>query len=399
MARLTLRDLSLSGKRVFIRVDFNVPVKNGEITDDGRILAALPSIRYAVEQDAGVVLASHLGRPAGIGFQEEFSMVPVYGRLREFFGDNVHFSPDVIGENAEEKAGKLAPGEILLLENLRFHPGEKKDDGEFAAALRKLADFYVNDAFGTCHRAHASVHALPALFETPATGFLVEKEIHYFDEVLKNPARPYIVVLGGAKVSDKIPVIQHLMGNVDRILIGGAMAYSFLKASGVDVGISRIEEDRLEMAAGLMEQAAELQVPMEFPVDHVAADSFDNPKDIIITEGEEIPEGYMGLDIGPETIVQFKELLKQARTVLWNGPMGVFEDDRFAVGTLSVAETLAESDAVSIIGGGDSAAAVRKAHLEKGITHISTGGGASLAYMSGEKLPGIEVLAQKGEEK
>ncbi len=399
MARLTLRDLSLSGKRVFIRVDFNVPVKNGEITDDGRILAALPSIRYAVEQGAAVVLASHLGRPAGIGFQEEFSMVLVYGRLREFFGDNVHFSPDVIGENAEEKAGKLAPGEILLLENLRFHPGEKKDDGEFAAALRKLADFYVNDAFGTCHRAHASVHALPALFETPATGFLVEKEIHYFDEVLKNPARPYIVVLGGAKVSDKIPVIQHLMGNVDRILIGGAMAYSFLKASGVDVGISRVEEDRLEMAAGLMEQAAELQVPMEFPVDHVAADSFDNPKDIIITEGEEIPEGYMGLDIGPETIVQFKELLKQARTVLWNGPMGVFEDDRFAVGTLSVAETLAESDAVSIIGGGDSAAAVRKAHLEKGITHISTGGGASLAYMSGEKLPGIEVLAQKGEEK
>ncbi|MCK5879389.1 MAG: phosphoglycerate kinase [Holophagae bacterium] len=399
MARLTLRDLSLSGKRVFIRVDFNVPVKNGEITDDGRILATLPSIRYAVEQGAAVVLASHLGRPAGIGFQEEFSMVPVYGRLREFFGDNVHFSPDVIGENAEEKAGKLAPGEILLLENLRFHPGEKKDDGEFAAALKKLADFYVNDAFGTCHRAHASVHALPSLFETPATGFLVEKEIHYFDEVLKNPARPYILVLGGVKVSDKIPIIQHLMGNVDRILIGGAMAYSFLKASGVDVGISRVEEDRLEMAAGLMEQAAELQVPMEFPVDHVAADSFDNPKDIIITEGEEIPEGYMGLDIGPETIVQFKELLKQARTVLWNGPMGVFEDERFAVGTLSVAETLAESDAVSIIGGGDSAAAVRKAYLEKGITHISTGGGASLAYMSGEKLPGIEVLARKGEEK
>lgn len=399
MARLTLRDLSLSGKRVFIRVDFNVPVKNGEITDDGRILAALPGIRYAVEQGAAVVLASHLGRPKGIGFQEEFSMAPVFHRLQKIFGDKVAFSADAIGENAEERAGKLAPGEILLLENLRFHAGEKKDDREFAVSLRRLADLYVNDAFGTCHRAHASVHALPSLFEKPAAGFLVEKEIHYFDEVLKNPARPYIVVLGGAKVSDKIPVIQHLMGNVDRILIGGAMAYSFLKASGEKVGNSRVEEDRLEMAAGLMEQAVELQVPMELPHDHVAADSFDNPKDIIITEGEEIPEGYMGLDIGPETIVRFKELLKQAKTVLWNGPMGVFEDDRFAVGTLSVAETLAESDATSIIGGGDSAAAIREAHLEKEITHISTGGGASLAYMSGEKLPGIEALVQKGEEK
>jgi len=399
MSRLTVRDIPLSGKRVFIRVDFNVPVKNGQITDDGRILAALPTIRYAVEQGAAVVLASHLGRPKGIGYQEEFSMAPVFHRLQGLFGDSVQFSKDVTGDTAEKAAQDLAPGHILLLENLRFHPGEKKDDREFAGALAKLSDLYVNDAFGTCHRAHASVHALPSLFDNPAAGFLVEKEIHYFDEVLKDPSRPYVVVLGGAKVSDKIPVIQHLMGSVDRILIGGAMAYSFLKVSGVSVGSSRIEEDRLEMAADLMEQAAELQVPMEFPVDHVAADSFENPKDIIITAGEEIPEGYMGLDIGPETIVRFKGILAQARTVLWNGPMGVFEDDRFAVGTLSVAEILAESDATSIIGGGDSAAAVRKAGLEDGITHISTGGGASLAYMSGEKLPGIEILAQKGEEK
>ncbi|NOY23592.1 MAG: phosphoglycerate kinase [Acidobacteria bacterium] len=399
MARLTVRDLSLSGKRVFIRVDFNVPIINGQITDEGRIIAALPTIRYALEQGASVILASHLGRPKGIGYQEDFSMAPVLGRLREIFGDKVKFSEDVIGENAENASAALAPGEILLLENLRFHPGEKKDDGEFAAALKKLADLYVNDAFGTCHRAHASVHALPSLFEHPAAGFLVEKEIHYFDEILKNPARPYVVVLGGAKVSDKIPVIQHLMGNVDRILIGGAMAYSFLKASGVNVGNSMVEEDRLEMAANLMEQAAELQLPMEFPQDHVAADSFDNPKEIIITAGEEIPDGYMGLDIGPETIVRYEGILAQAETVLWNGPMGVFEDERFAVGTLSVAETLAESDATSIIGGGDSAAAVRKAGLADGITHISTGGGASLAYMSGEKLPGIEILAQKGEEK
>ncbi len=225
----------------------------------------------------------------------------------------------------------------------------------------------------------------------------MEKEIHYFDDILKNPARPYLVVLGGAKVSDKIPVIQHLMGNVDRILIGGAMAYNFLKMKGIAVGSSRIEEDRLEMAATLMKQADKLGVPMEFPIDHVAADSFDNPKGIIITEGEEIPAGYMGLDIGPETIVRYKGLLQEAKTVLWNGPMGVFEDERFSVGTLSVAETLAESDATSIIGGGDSAAAVRQAGLADKITHISTGGGASLAYMSGEKLPGIEILAQKGE--
>ncbi len=399
MARLTVRDLSLAGKRIFIRVDFNVPVVNGQITDDGRILAALPTIHYALEQGAAVILASHLGRPKGIGYQEEFSMAPVFQRLREIFGNKVAFSADVIGENPEKMTNLLKSGEILLLENLRFHPGEKKDNSEFAAKLRKLADLYVNDAFGTCHRAHASVHALPSLFKKPAAGFLVEKEIHYFDEILKNPARPYVVVLGGAKVSDKIPVIQNLMGNVDSILIGGAMAYSFLKVSGVNVGNSRVEEDRLEMAANLMEQAAELQLPMEFPQDHVAADSFDNPRDIIITAGEEIPAGYMGLDIGPETIVRYSNILEQAKTILWNGPMGVSEDERFAVGTLSVAETLAKSGATSIIGGGDSAAAVRKAHLEDGITHISTGGGASLAYMSGEKLPGIEILAQKGEEK
>ncbi|NOZ14038.1 MAG: phosphoglycerate kinase [Acidobacteria bacterium] len=397
MARLTIRDLSLSGKRVFIRVDFNVPVKNGKISDDGRILAALSTIRHAVEQGAAVILASHLGRPGGSGFQEEYSMMPVFHRLREIFGDTVEYSRDLIGETAETASRQLKSGHILLLENLRFHPGEKKDDKTFAAALKKLADLYVNDAFGTCHRAHASVHALPALFETPAAGFLVEKEIHYFDDILKNPVRPYVVILGGAKVSDKIPVIRHLMGNVDRILIGGAMAYSFLKMKGIAVGNSRIEEDRLELAAELMKQAAERNIPMELPIDHVAADSFGNPKDIIITEGEEIPDGYMGLDIGPETIVRYREFLEQAKTVLWNGPMGVFEDERFAVGTLSVAETLAESDAVSIIGGGDSAAAVRKAGLQDKITHISTGGGASLSYMSGEKLPGIEILAEKGE--
>lgn len=280
----------------------------------------------------------------------------------------------------------------MLLENLRFEPGEKQDDPEFAAALRRLADLYVNDAFGTCHRADASVHALPMLFERPTAGLLVEKEIHYFDEVLRNPDHPYLAVLGGAKVSDKIPVIEHLIGHVDGILIGGAMAYTFLKAAGEAVGNSRVESDRLDLASELMQKAETAGTSILLPVDHVAADSLDHPKEILITEGSAIPEDFIGLDIGPETIVQFSEKVSGARTVVWNGPMGVFEKEEFAVGTLAVAESLAENTGVTVVGGGDSAAAVDLAGVRDRISHVSTGGGASLAYLAGEELPGIAVL-------
>ncbi len=392
MPRLTLSDLDVSGKRVFIRVDFNVPLDGKRITDDSRILAALPTVRRIMDRGGKVILASHLGRPKGKGFEPDFSMEPVRERLSGLLKVPVQLCSQIVGPEAERQATNLKRGEVMLLENLRFEPGEKQDDPEFAAALRRLADLYVNDAFGTCHRADASVHALPMLFERPTAGLLVEKEIHYFDEVLRNPDHPYLAVLGGAKVSDKIPVIEHLIGHVDGILIGGAMAYTFLKAAGEAVGNSRVESDRLDLASELMQKAETAGTSILLPVDHVAADSLDHPKEILITEGSAIPEDFIGLDIGPETIVQFSEKVSGARTVVWNGPMGVFEKEEFAVGTLAVAESLAENTGVTVVGGGDSAAAVDLAGVRDRISHVSTGGGASLAYLAGEELPGIAVL-------
>ena len=394
MPKATIKDLDLKGKRVFIRVDFNVPVSNGVVSDDNRIVSALPTINYALENGAKVILASHRGRPKGEGFEEEYSMKPVYLRLKSEFGENVFYSEKVIGEDVVKKTEELKEGQILLIENLRFEKGEKKSDPEFARELRKLSDLYVNDAFGTCHRKDTSVYVLPTLYEKPVAGFLVEKEIHYFENVLANPEKPYIAILGGAKVSDKIPVIENLLNRVDAILIGGAMAYTFLKAKEIEIGKSILEMEMVELAGELMKKAEEKGVDILLPVDHVITDKIENGK-VEITLDEKIPEGFMGVDIGPETIVLFKNRLKEAKTVVWNGPMGIFEIDRFSSGTIAIANAVAECSCTSIIGGGDSAAAVRKAGVFDKISHVSTGGGASLEYLAGKKLPGIEVLSEK----
>ncbi len=394
MPKATIKDLDLKGKRVFIRVDFNVPVANGVVSDDNRIVSALPTINYAIENGAKVILASHRGRPKGEGFEEEYSMKPVFLRLKNEFGENVFYSEKVIGEDVVKKTEELKEGQILLIENLRFEKGEKKSDPEFAKELRKLSDLYVNDAFGTCHRKDTSVYVLPTLYEKPVAGFLVEKEIHYFENVLANPEKPYIAILGGAKVSDKIPVIENLLNRVDAILIGGAMAYTFLKAKEVEIGKSILEMEMVEFAGELMRKAEEKEVNILLPVDHVITDKIEDGK-VEITLDEKIPEGFMGVDIGPETIVLFKNHLKEAKTVVWNGPMGIFEIDRFSAGTIAIANAVAECGCTSVIGGGDSAAAVRKAGVFDKISHVSTGGGASLEYLAGKKLPGIEVLAER----
>jgi phosphoglycerate kinase len=395
MAKLSVKDLNLKGKRVFVRVDFNVPLKDGKIQDDARITAALPTVNYILNNGGRVILASHLGRPKGNGFEQEFSLKPVFDRLRQEFQDKVFYSKDVVGEQVVEKSKSLKDGEILLIENLRFYKGEKKGDLDFAKQLSKLGELYVNDAFGTCHRKDTSVYTLAKLFETPVAGFLLDKEIHYFDGVLKTPEKPYVAILGGAKVSDKIPVINNLIGKVDTIVIGGAMAYTFLKAKGVAVGKSLVEEEKLEMAKEFIKRADNGEFKLLLPADHIASTRLDENGDIIITESESIEDNYMGLDIGPETIVTYKETIENAKTVVWNGPMGVFEIDKFAVGTVSIAESLAESSCISVVGGGDSASAVKKAKVSDKISHVSTGGGASLEYLSGNVLPGIEVLADK----
>ena len=395
MTRLTVRDLSVAGKRVFVRVDFNVPIRDGQVTDDSRIRAALPTIRFIVEHGGAVVAASHLGRPSGNGFESDLSMEPVAKRLSELLEQPVKLAADVCGPDVEGLTNTLKPGEILLLENLRFNRGEKKGDPAFAEDLRKLSDLYVNDAFGTSHRSDTSVCGLPKLYDQAAAGMLMEKEIHYFEDVLADPERPYVSIVGGAKVSDKIPLLKHLIGDVDTILIGGAMAYTFLLGEGTAVGKSLVEPDLVDLANELRKEAAEKGTTILLPADHVVADDFSEPKDIRITEGEAIPEGFMGLDIGPETIVRYNEVLRSARTIVWNGPMGVFEDERFAVGTLSISEAMAEAGAVTIVGGGDSTAAVKLAGVADAMDHVSTGGGASLAYLAGEPMPGIDALSRK----
>jgi phosphoglycerate kinase len=389
MAKLSIRDLDLKGKVVFIRVDFNVPLAPGgkEITSDKRIRASLPNIKYALEQGAGVVLASHLGRPKGKP-NPEMSLQPVAERLQQLLGRPVKMAPDCIG--AEVANMRPAPGEVLLLENVRFHPEEEKNDAGFAKQLASIADVYVNDAFGSAHRAHASTVGMIQFMPQAAAGLLMDKELEYLGKATSNPARPCIAILGGAKVSDKIEVIENLMKFVDRLLIGGAMAYTFLKAKGEPTGKSLVEDDKVDLAKDLMARAGD---KLMLPVDHVVVSELAEGAPFEVVES--IPEGKMAVDIGPKTIEKYAAVISGAKTIIWNGPMGVFEKPPFDKGTVALAKAVADAGAVSVVGGGDSEKAIKSAGLADKISHISTGGGASLEFLSGIELPGVAALSEK----
>ena len=394
MNKKTVKDIDLKGKKVFVRCDFNVPMdENQNITDNARIVGALPTIKYLLEQNCKIILASHLGRPKG-EFKPEFSLAPVAKELSKLLGQEVIMAKDVIGEDAMTKAANLKEGEILLLENVRFHKEETDNDPEFAKKLASMAEVYVNDAFGTAHRAHASTTGIASYLPAVA-GFLIEKELQFLGNAVNNPERPFVAILGGAKVSDKIGVIENLLDKVDTLIIGGGMAYTFFKAQGYEVGNSICEMDKLDLAREAMEKAKQKGVKFMLPVDTKIGKEYKSDTESKVVKYTEIPEGWEGLDIGPETIKMYEEELKTAKTVVWNGPLGVFEFDQFAVGTNAIAKILSEIDATTIIGGGDSAAAVKKAGLEDKMTHISTGGGASLEFLEGKKLPGIEALMDK----
>jgi phosphoglycerate kinase len=392
--KLTIEDIDVAGKRVFCRVDFNVPLEQGRITDDTRIRAALPTIRYLRQHGARVILASHLGRPKGVA-DPAFSLAPVAAYLGDLLGAPITMAPDCIGAETRALAERLANGEILLLENVRFHKGETDNDADFAAQLAQLADLYVNDAFGTAHRAHASTEGVARLLSPAVAGFLMEKEIRYLGGALAEPRRPFVAILGGAKVSDKILVIENLLAKVDALVIGGGMAYTFLRAQGHEVGKSLVEADKIELAGELLAKAAQRGVRLLLPQDHVIAREFKADAEHRVCTNTDFPADWMGLDIGPQTAELFAGLLKNAGTVVWNGPMGVFEFPAFAQGTFAVARALADSDALSIIGGGDSVAAVNQSGLDDRMTHISTGGGASLEFLEGKELPGIAALTDK----
>ncbi len=402
MSKLSIRDLPLNNKRVLMRVDFNVPLDGGRVMDDTRIRETLPSIEYALRHGARLILASHLGRPKGKP-NPKMSLKPVAERLRILLddvlrrGENVGFSPDCIGLQAQEMADKLEQGQTLLLENLRFHAEEEANDPEFARQLARLCDYYVNDAFGSAHRAHASTEGITHFVEKSAAGLLMEKELEYLGKALTHPQKPFVAILGGAKVSDKIGVIQHLMSKVDTFIIGGGMAYTFLKAQGQEIGKSLLEADKIDLAKQTLQQAKEKHVQILLPVDHVVADKVEAGARIQhIDEGQPIPADGIAVDIGPKTIELFTSEVGTARTIVWNGPMGVFEIEAFAKGTRKLAEAVADNGAaVSIVGGGDSVAAVKAAGFADKITHISTGGGASLEFLEGKKLPGVEALTDK----
>ncbi|AJH79441.1 phosphoglycerate kinase [Heyndrickxia coagulans] len=394
MNKKSIKDVELQGKRVFCRVDFNVPLKDGNVTDDTRIRAALPTIKYLVENGAKVILASHLGRPKG-QVVEELRLTPVAKRLSELLGKDVKKANEAYGESVKAEISKMNNGDILLLENVRFYPGEEKNDPELAKEFASLAELYVNDAFGAAHRAHASTegiaHHLPAV-----SGFLMQKELDVLGKALSNPERPFTAIIGGAKVKDKIGVIDNLLDKVDNLIIGGGLAYTFVKAKGHEIGKSLLEEDKIDLANSFMAKAKEKGVNFYMPVDAVVADEFSetaNKKEVAI---EEIPADWQALDIGPKTVELYAKVIKESKLVIWNGPMGVFEMDAYANGTKGVAEALAAATGTySIIGGGDSAAAVEKFHLAEKMDHISTGGGASLEFMEGKTLPGVAALNDK----
>lgn len=394
MNKKTIRDIDLAGKKVLVRVDFNVPLNDKkEITDDTRIVAALPTIQYLRDQSSKIILCSHLGRPDGV-FNPKYSLAPVAAKLEKLMGCKITFANDVIGESAQAAVQNVREGEIVLLENLRFHKEETANDPAFSKKLASFADIYVNDAFGAAHRAHASTAGV-ADYIPAVAGFLIEKELKALGGALDNPTRPFLAILGGAKVSDKIGVIENLITKVDWIILGGGMAYTFLKAKGMEVGTSLVDEARIELAAGLLKKAETKGVEIFLPVDSIIADKFDAKANTQVVPSDEITPGWMGLDIGPSSRMLFADKVRKAKTVIWNGPMGVFEMEPFSEGTKSIAKAMAETEAMTIIGGGDSAAAVKIFGYAQNIDHISTGGGASLEFLEGKELPGISALQNK----
>jgi 3-phosphoglycerate kinase len=392
MNKKSIKDMNLKGKKVLIRVDFNVPLdENGEISDDKRIRAAIPTIEYALNQDAKVILMSHLGRPKG-EVREEMRLTPVGKQLGKLLNRSVRKLDDCIGAEVKSAVEGMEPQSVILLENLRFHKEETENDPEFASQLASLGDLFVNDAFGTCHRAHASTEGVTHFLEAVA-GLLVEKEIEYFEKINSAPERPFVLILGGAKVADKISVIENMLSKVDVIIIGGAMAYTFLRQKGIKTGSSRYEEDVADVARSVLDKAKDVEIVL--PVDHIVCDDINNPRHIQTTNDANIEEGFAGGDIGPKSIELFKSKLNDAKMIVWNGPMGMFEKDEFAEGTKDLAEAIAASSAISVVGGGDSAAAAKKFGLENRLSHVSTGGGASLEYLEGKILPGIAALKDK----